>query len=98
MTVAWGRTILSIADQLSIPGLQDVTVVQATGGTTATFPYTPELCAAALARSVDARLINITAPAIVSSRDVRDLMLREPLIDGQFAALARQCDPCVKVG
>jgi dihydroxyacetone kinase-like protein len=89
VTVAWGRTILSIADQLSIPGLQDVTVVQATGGTTATFPYTPELCAAALARSVDARLINITAPAIVSSRDVRDLMLREPLIDGQFAALAR---------
>jgi dihydroxyacetone kinase-like protein len=89
MTVAWGRTILSIADQLSIPGLQDVTIVQATGGTTATFPYTPELCATAIGRSVNARLINITAPAIVSSRDIRDLMLREPLIEGQFAALAR---------
>ena len=37
----------------------------------------------------DARLINITAPAVVSTADVRDMLLREPLIESQFEALAK---------
>jgi len=89
LAVVWGRTIMAVGEQASIPGLQDMTVVQATGGTSATFAYTPELCAAAFADAVDAKLINIAAPAIVSSPAVRDVLLREPLIDGQFEALSR---------
>ncbi len=80
LVVAWGRTVLAIGEQASVPGLQDVTVVQATGGTAANFAYTPELCASAIAGAVKARLINITAPAVVSTAEVRDMLLREPLI------------------
>ncbi|RUU33669.1 winged helix-turn-helix transcriptional regulator, partial [Mesorhizobium sp. M6A.T.Ca.TU.002.02.2.1] len=40
VAVAWGRTVLAIGEQASVPGLQDVTVVQATGGTRASFAYT----------------------------------------------------------
>ncbi|PRD44809.1 dihydroxyacetone kinase subunit DhaK [Phyllobacterium phragmitis] len=89
LAVAWGRTTLSIAENLSVSNLQDVTVVQATGGTRATFAYTPELCASTVATAIGARLVNITAPAIVSSVGVRSAILQEPLLEEQFAVLAR---------
>lgn len=88
IAVSWGRTVLAISEHAEVAGLQDVTVVQATGGTRASFPYTPELCAAALANAVNGKLINISAPAIVSAPAVRDAFLHEPLIESQFGALA----------
>jgi dihydroxyacetone kinase-like protein len=89
LAVVWGRTVMAVGEQASVAGLQDVTVVQATGGTSATFAYTPELCAAAFANATGAKLINIAAPAIVSVPQVRDILLREPLIESQFAALSQ---------
>lgn len=88
VAVSWGRTMLSIGEAASVPGLQDVTVIQAAGGTRASFTYTPELCAAAVAGAVGGRLVNISAPAIVSSRMVRDALLEEPLIADQLALLS----------
>lgn len=87
VAVSWGRTILAIGERASVRDLQDVTIVQATGGTRATFHYTPELCAAALAASVNGKLIGISAPAIVSSKSLRDALLTEPLIGDQFRKL-----------
>ncbi|WP_104663520.1 bifunctional sugar-binding transcriptional regulator/dihydroxyacetone kinase subunit DhaK [Ensifer adhaerens] len=89
LAVAWGRTVLSVGEHADIASLQDMTVVQATGGTTATFSYTPELCAAAIAQSVSARCVNITAPAIVKSSAMREMLLDEPLLQEQFETLAR---------
>lgn len=89
LAVVWGRTVMAVGEQAAIAGLQDMTVVQATGGTSATFGYTPELCAAAFADAVDGKLINIAAPAIVSAPEVRDVLLHEPLIESQFAALSQ---------
>ncbi|AYG63279.1 bifunctional sugar-binding transcriptional regulator/dihydroxyacetone kinase subunit DhaK [Rhizobium jaguaris] len=89
LAVVWGRTVMAVGEHASITGLQDMTVVQATGGTSATFSYTPELCAAAFAGAVNAKLINIAAPAIVSAPEVRDVLLREPLIESQFSALSQ---------
>ncbi len=88
IAVSWGRTVLAISEHAEVPGLQDVTVVQATGGTRASFAYTPELCATALANAVNGKMINISAPAIVSAPAVRDAFLQEPLIESQFDALA----------
>jgi len=88
VAVSWGRTVLAISERAEVPGLQDVTVVQATGGTRASFAYTPELCAAALANAVNGKLINISAPAIVSANAVREAFMQEPLIESQFGALA----------
>ncbi|RAK27359.1 dihydroxyacetone kinase-like protein [Falsochrobactrum ovis] len=89
IAVSWGRTVLSVAEHTSISFLQDMTVVQATGGTTASIPYTPERCAAVLAEALSARCVNIVAPAMVRSKEVRDMMREEPLLQEQFAILER---------
>jgi dihydroxyacetone kinase-like protein len=86
--VVWGRTVMAVAGRLDALSLHDVTVVQATGSTPASFPYTPDLCAAAFAAALGARCINITAPAIVGSPELARTLLAEPLIAGQFATLA----------
>ncbi len=88
IAVTWGRTMLAMAGRVNRGGLQDLRVVQATGGTTAKIPWTPEACATDLADALGARCIPISAPAIVSSGDMRALLLREPVIAEQMAVLA----------
>lgn len=85
--VTWGRTTLALALAMRGRGLHDLRVVQATGGTTAKIKWTPEACATSLADAVGARCIPISAPAIVSSGAVRDVLLREAVLIEQFAAL-----------
>ena len=86
--VVWGRTVMAVAERLGVPPLQDVTVIQATGSTAATFPYTPDLCTSAFAKALSARCVNITAPALVGSPEMAKALMNEPLIAGQFAELA----------
>ncbi|MDO5641714.1 MAG: bifunctional sugar-binding transcriptional regulator/dihydroxyacetone kinase subunit DhaK [Paracoccus sp. (in: a-proteobacteria)] len=88
LAVTWGRTVLSLADQLVRPGLRDMRVVQATGGTTAKIPWTPEACASRLAKALNARAIPVSAPAIVSSAEVRQTLLRETVLAEQLDILA----------
>lgn len=88
IAVTWGRTMLALANRVQTSGLQDLRVVQATGGTTAKIPWTPEACATALAEALGARCIPISAPAIVSSSEMRALLLREPVIAEQMGVLA----------
>lgn len=89
LAVGWGRTVLAIAGNLALSHLQDVTVVQATGGTRAIAPFTPQGCASAVAAAVEGRLIPMTAPALVSSPDLCRILLEEPLIAEEFQALAK---------
>jgi len=88
LAVTWGRTVLSLADQIVHPGLTDVRVVQATGGTTAKIPWTPEACASRLAKALNARAIPISAPATVSSPEMREMLIREPVLAEQLGILA----------
>lgn len=88
LAVTWGRTVLSLADQIILPGLKDVRVVQATGGTTAKIPWTPEACASQLAKALNARAIPISAPAIVSSAEMREMLMRETVLAEQLGILA----------
>lgn len=87
--VVWGRTVMAVAERLAVPALQDMTVIQATGSTPATFPYTPDLCASAFAKALSARCVNITAPAIVGSPEMARALMSEPLVAGEFAELAQ---------
>lgn len=89
VAVTWGRTMLALAEALDHPGLQDMRVVQATGGTTAKIAWTPEACASRLAEALAARCIPISAPAIVSSPEVRALLMAEPVLAEQLAILAQ---------
>ncbi|GGD10096.1 bifunctional sugar-binding transcriptional regulator/dihydroxyacetone kinase subunit DhaK [Aureimonas glaciei] len=89
--VAWGRTVMAVARAMAPTVVPDLSVVQATGGLTATFDFSPELCASRLAQALGARSINISAPAIVSHAAVRDVLMAEPILAEQFA-LARSVD------
>ena len=88
--ITWGRTMLSLAAALPPDlALSDMRVVQATGGTTARIPHTPEACASLLAERLGARCIPISAPAILTSPEARDMLLAEPVVAEQMAELAR---------
>lgn len=87
VAAVWGRTVLAVARHLRVAGLQDVTVVQATGGMAADVPYTPERCAAALAEALGGRVVPIAAPAIVANAAVRRMLVDEPLVAQQLAQL-----------
>ncbi|WP_082639879.1 bifunctional sugar-binding transcriptional regulator/dihydroxyacetone kinase subunit DhaK [Aureimonas sp. AU20] len=87
LAVAWGRTVLAVARQLRAPRLQDLRVVQATGGMSTGTPFSPELCASAIADALGAFCLPLTAPGIVSSPELRALLLDEPLLRAQFEAL-----------
>lgn len=86
--VAWGRTVLALAQAIKDPLINDLTVTQLTGGTTSTFDFSPEFCASLIAERLNARCLQVTAPAIVSSSEVRDVLMREPIVQEQFATLA----------
>jgi len=86
--ITWGRTMLAMANAVRISGLKDLRVVQATGGTTAHIPYTPEACATRLADAIGARCIPISAPAIVSSPEIRALLRAEEVVAEQLGELA----------
>ncbi|MDQ7778077.1 MAG: bifunctional sugar-binding transcriptional regulator/dihydroxyacetone kinase subunit DhaK [Paracoccus aminovorans] len=91
LAVTWGRTMLALAEAMDRPGpqpgLQDVRVVQATGGTTGKIAWTPEACASRLAEMLGARSVPISAPAIVSSAEVRAMLMAEPVLAEQLAIL-----------
>ncbi|WP_116134070.1 bifunctional sugar-binding transcriptional regulator/dihydroxyacetone kinase subunit DhaK [Tropicimonas sp. IMCC34043] len=87
--IGWGRTTLAVAVAVPDLGLKDLRVVQATGGTTAAIPYTPEACATRLSEALSARMIPMSAPAIVSSGEMRDLLLQEPVLQEQMSELDR---------
>ncbi|MBB3936410.1 bifunctional sugar-binding transcriptional regulator/dihydroxyacetone kinase subunit DhaK [Aureimonas phyllosphaerae] len=88
LAVTWGRTILALVEALRVAPLGDVRVVQATGGTTAKIPWTPEACASRLAEALGGRCIPLSAPAIVSSAAMRDMLFAEPVLAEQMAVLS----------
>lgn len=92
--VAWGHTVLALAEAVTDPSVPDLTVAQLTGGTTSTFDFSPEFCASLLARRLKARCLQVTAPAVVSSPEVRSILMREGILAEQFRAIA-QTDICV---
>lgn len=84
--VAWGRTVLSVAKAATlgepIPNLTVVQVAASPNGLSADF--SPELCASLLANNLGARSVSLLAPAIVSSPELRSMLLQEPSIRNQL--------------
>ena len=92
--VAWGRTVLALARALPRIDLPDVSVVQVTGSAIGTAEFSPELCTTIIANRLAARCVSLHAPAFLSRPKVRDLLLNEPALVGQFE-LIRNCDKIV---
>ncbi len=83
--VAWGRTVLATARAISGNySVSSLTVVQVSGSTFGSSDFSPEFCTSLLANRLDARCVNLLAPAVVSSRSLRDALLQEPILARQF--------------
>ena len=89
LAVSGGRTVMAVGTNLKISGLQDVTVVQASGGAIAKNRWSPARCASTIAAAINATCVNLSAPAIVSSGEARATIAAEPLIAEQFEILLR---------
>ncbi len=82
--VAWGRTMLALGQALPEQTIPDLRVVQVSGSSLGGEESSPEFCSALIATRLGARCQNFHAPAIVSTREMRDALLREPGIARQL--------------
>ncbi len=83
--VAWGRTLLALSQTIpETTAVPNLSVVQIVGSMLATYELSPELCTSNIAARIGARCVNLHAPALVSRRDVRELILSEPAIVEQL--------------
>lgn len=89
VAVGWGRTMLAVANAIGRADLQDMQVIQATGSTCVHEEFSPEACARLFATALGASCTTIAAPAVVSSTEVRDVLLNEKIISEQISKLNR---------
>jgi len=89
--VAWGRTMLALAEALPEASNPDMHVVQISGSSLGASEDSPEFCTALIATRLGARCENFHAPAIVSSPQLRSALLAEPGIARQLERI-RTCD------
>lgn len=83
--VAWGRTVLAVADSITLPSkLDELTVVQVSGSSTGSPDFSPELCTSVLSRRIAARCVNLLAPAVLSTPALKRQLLAEPVLLKQF--------------
>lgn len=83
--VAWGRTVLAAADRISLSRpVKDVTVVQVSGSSTGQPDFSAELCTSLLSNRIHARCVNLLAPAVLSTRELKAMLLAEPVLRKQM--------------
>lgn len=83
--VAWGRTVLAAARAITLAeAIAPLTVVQVAGSSTASEDFSPELCTSMLASRLGARCVNLLAPALLSTAELRDRLLDEPMLRHQL--------------
>ncbi len=83
--VAWGRTVLAVAETITLaePAAQ-LTVVQVSGSSTGSPDFSAELCTSIMSSRIGARCVNLLAPAVLSSRELKEQLLAEPVLQRQF--------------
>lgn len=89
--VSWGRTVQSLSTSLPELHLPGVAVVQIAGSSIGTADFSPELCTSNIANRIGARCINLHAPGIVSTPQIKKLFMQEPALIETFAII-RSCN------
>lgn len=83
--VAWGQTVLAVADLIALPEPRaGLTVVQVSGSSTGSEDFSAELCTSLLSRRIHARCVNLLAPAVLSTPALKRKILAEPVLVRQF--------------
>jgi DNA-binding transcriptional regulator LsrR (DeoR family) len=85
--VAWGRTVLALSQALTPLNRPHVTVAQLTGSSAATMDFSPVFCTSNIAEKLHARCVNLHAPGVVSTAQVKDILMAEPAIREHFELL-----------
>ena len=87
IALAWGKTVLAAAQSIPHSELENLTVVQVVGSFHSTVEFSPEFCTSILANRLNARCMNFLAPAILTSKQLRDDLLKEEVLINQFNAI-----------
>ncbi len=83
--VAWGQTVLAVADYISLPEpLSGLTVVQVSGSSISNPDFSPEFCTSLMSNRIHARCVNLLAPALLSTPALKKQLLAEPVLVKQF--------------
>lgn len=87
--VAWGRTVLAVAEAINlVKPIERLTVVQVSASPNGlSSDFSPELCSLLLASHLNARSVNLLAPALVTSAKLKELLMAEPSIKKQFEVI-----------
>ena len=91
--VSWGRTVQSLSTSLPELHLPGVAVVQIAGSSIGTADFSPELCTSNIANRIGGRCINLHAPGIVSTQQIKKLFMQEPALIETFKII----HSCTKV-
>lgn len=89
--VAWGRTMLNVGYALPREPISDVTVMQIAGSMLNDELSSPEFCSAMIANRLGAKSLNFHAPAIVSSHEMRENLMKEPPLV-RYRQRLKECD------
>ena len=77
--------MLAAADRISLSRpVKDVTVVQVSGSSTGQPDFSAELCTSLLSNRIHARCVNLLAPAVLSTRELKAMLLAEPVLKKQM--------------
>jgi DNA-binding transcriptional regulator LsrR (DeoR family) len=86
--VSWGRTVLALSQAMQAKLLPGVSVVQITGSAIGTYRFSAELCASNIANRIGGRCVYLHAPGIVSSREMKRMLMRESTLIEQFRIMS----------
>ncbi|MBM7068688.1 sugar-binding transcriptional regulator [Actibacterium sp. 188UL27-1] len=88
--VAWGRTMYDLAQAMERAAVPDTTVLQVSGSMLDERLSSPEFITSLIANRISGRSLNFHAPAVLSSKALRDSLMKEPPI-ARFVEKLRHC-------
>ncbi len=91
--VSWGRTVLALSQSMPPRVLPGVSIVQITGSAIGTYRFSAEACASNIANRIGARCVYLHAPGIVSSAEMKCMLMQEPTLVEQFRIMST----CTKI-
>ncbi|NCU20240.1 transcriptional regulator, partial [Candidatus Falkowbacteria bacterium] len=85
--VAWGRTVHDLVEAVEPHRIEAMTVLQLVGSMATPYGFTAEACSTRLAQRLQARCLNLHAPAVISRADLAAELRAEPILKAQLDQL-----------
>jgi DNA-binding transcriptional regulator LsrR (DeoR family) len=89
LAVAWGKTLLEVARALPDHPVSGLVIAQSMGGLNSGASAIPSRVISLVAERLHARIYHLYVPAIVSTKNLRDILVADPGIKGALE-IARQ--------